>query len=75
MDKIKARNVINHDYISCLALVLWLGHLRESQNLSFPTILCPRNSAQIQNFSSWQKYRGVDCSMLLIEGNSKIGIE
>ena len=35
MDKIKARNVINHDYISCLALVLWLGHLRESQNLSF----------------------------------------
>ena len=52
MDKIKARNVINHDYISCLALVLWLGHLRESQNL-----------------------RGVDCSMLFIEGNSKIGIE
>ena len=41
MDKIKARNVINHDYISYLALVLWLGHLRESQNLSFPTILCP----------------------------------
>ena len=41
MDKIKVRNVINHDYISCLALVLWLGHLRESQNLTFPTILCP----------------------------------
>lgn len=41
MDKIKAWSVINHDYKYCLALVLWMGHLRESQNWTFLTILCP----------------------------------
>ena len=41
--KIKGWNVINHNYhkyISRSELVLWSGHLRESQDLIFPTILC-----------------------------------
>ena len=74
MDKIKARNVINHDYISCLALVLWLGHLRESQNLSFRQF-CVQEFRADTKLLELEKYRGVDCSMLFIEGNSKIGIE
>ena len=43
--KIKGWNVINHNYynyISRSELVLQPGHLRESQDLTFPTILCPR---------------------------------
>ena len=44
--------VIKQGFISCLELVLQSGrHLRESQNLSFPTIVWPR--IQIQSFKSF----------------------
>ena len=58
--------VIKNGFISLLELVLQSGrHLREFQNLTFPTILCPR--IPTQNFNSFH-CRGVDSDGFKLEG-------
>ena len=65
------RGLFSEFYGILLGIRSLVGHLRASQNLTFPTILMSKNLAQVHNFTSWhgRAVNLVDCSVLCVERN------